>query len=128
MARLLFAPFGRDPIIRLIVMHWILGALTGIGCAVLLLVLDVGGLRSLLLRSDFLWLGLLLLCSGFAVTFGGVVSASAVMMVPTRDNDDPETGLKTRSRKKPHAARTAHRTRNEPLRRTGPAGWIVARL
>ncbi len=83
----LSALLGRDPIIRIVVTHWILGALTGIGCALLLLVLDVAGLRSLLIGSDVFWLGLLLLCSGFAITFGSVVCASAIMMVPAADEE-----------------------------------------
>jgi len=82
----------QDAIIRLVVTHWILGALTGVGCALLLVALDVEGLRSLLLHSDFLWVGLLLLCSGFAVTFGGVIAASAIMLVPAAPPDDAEVG------------------------------------
>ncbi|MGA3302660.1 MAG: hypothetical protein ABSC72_05145 [Methylovirgula sp.] len=76
-----------DPVVGLIVTHWILGAFFGIGCALLLLLLNVAGLRSLLMASDMGPIGLLLLCSGFGVTFGGVVCASAVMMVPGRDQD-----------------------------------------
>jgi len=76
-----------DPTVRLVVTHWILGALTGIGCALLLLVFNTAGLRSLLLASDMGWIGLLVLCSSFAVTFGGVVCASAIMIVPASDKD-----------------------------------------
>lgn len=78
-----FARHGGDPLVRLIVTHWVLGSLTGIGCALLLLIFDVAGLRSLLMASDMRWIGLLLLCSGFAVTFGGVLCASAIMSVPS---------------------------------------------
>lgn len=78
----LFFRRGTDPIVRLIVTHWILGSITGIGCALLLLAFDTAGLRSLLFASDMRWVGLLLLCSGFAVTFGSVISASAVMLLP----------------------------------------------
>ncbi len=76
-----------DPVVGLIVAHWILGTLFGIGCALLLLAFNVAGLRSLLMASDMGPIGLLLLCSGFGVTFGGVVCASAIMMVPGRDQD-----------------------------------------
>lgn len=84
----LSAILGRDsdPVVRLIVTNWILGAATGVGCALFLFFDDVEGLRSLLVASDVLWIGLALLCSGFAITFGGVVAASAVMMVP---KDEP---------------------------------------
>jgi hypothetical protein len=85
-----FALLGRDgdPVVRLIVTHWILGALTGMVCAALLLLVDIAGLRSLLMASDMCWVGILLLLSGFAITFGGVVCASAIMMVPV-DGEDP---------------------------------------
>ena len=70
-----------DPIVRLVVTHWILGALTGIGCAGFLLACDVAHLRSLLAHSDVAAAGLALLFGGFAITFGGVVAATAVMLV-----------------------------------------------
>jgi uncharacterized membrane protein YedE/YeeE len=82
-----------DPVVRLIITHWILGATLGIVCAALLLWLDVAGLRNLVLRTDHItWEALVLLFGGFAVTFGGVVSAAAVMAVSTND-DDPDRGL-----------------------------------
>ena len=80
-------PPGRDPLVSMIVMHWALGALTGVACAALLLALDVAGLRSLLWRADLAAPALALLFGGFAITFGGVVAASAVMLAP-RDGDD----------------------------------------
>ena len=76
-----------DPVVGLIVTHWILGTLFGIGCALLLFAFNVAGLRSLLIASDMGAIGLLLLCSGFGITFGGVVCASAIMLVPGRDQD-----------------------------------------
>ena len=84
-------PPGRDPLVGMIVMHWALGALTGIACAALLLALDVAGLRSLLWKADLAAPALALLFGGFAITFGGVVAASAVMLTP-RDDDDDDTG------------------------------------
>ncbi|MGO9008448.1 MAG: hypothetical protein ACLQIQ_17865 [Beijerinckiaceae bacterium] len=78
-----------DPIVRLVVTHWILGALTGVGCAGFLLVCDVAGLRSLLFHSDVAVAGLALLFGGFAITFGGVVSATAVMMVTPEEEPMP---------------------------------------
>ena len=82
------SPEGPHAVVRLLVMHWILGVAVGVLCASLVLWLDVGGLRSLLFRSGSLMpAGLLLLYGGFAVTFGGVVCASAVMTVPVSDRD-----------------------------------------
>ena len=88
---------GSYRVVRLVVTYWILGALTGVACAGLLLILDVARLRTLLFGSDFLWIGLLLLFGGFAVTFGGVICASAIMSVPPDDDSDPDSGLKAGS-------------------------------
>jgi hypothetical protein len=87
-------PEGRhDRVVRLIVTHWILGAALGVACAALLLWLDVAGLRSLLWTRDrVVWEALVLLFGGFAITFGGVVCAGAVMTVPG-GHDDPDGGL-----------------------------------
>ncbi len=74
-----------DPIVRLVVTHWILGALTGICCAGFLLACDIASLRTLLWHSDVAAAGLALLFGGFAVTFGGVVAATAVMTVAPED-------------------------------------------
>jgi len=78
-------PFLRDPVIRMIVVHWGLGMLLGAITAALILVFDVSGIWTLLKQSDIKWAGILMLVVGFAVTFGGVVSATAVMFNPGRD-------------------------------------------
>jgi hypothetical protein len=77
-----------DPVVRLIVTHWILGAMLGMICAALVISLDVAGLHGLLLRADRVaWEGLVLMFGGFAITFGGVVCAGAIMSVPIADDD-----------------------------------------
>jgi hypothetical protein len=86
--------FGRrNPVIRTVILHWIIGVGTGLFCAGLLLGLDTLGIRSLLFRSDALVPGLVLLFGGFAITFGGVVSAAAVMF-PDFDERDGGTGAR----------------------------------
>lgn len=83
----------RNAVLRLVVVHWLLGMALGAGCAALVLGLDVANLRSLLVRGDHIvWEGVLLLFGGFALTFGGVVSAGAVMIIP-KDDDDSDGGL-----------------------------------
>ena len=74
-----------DPVVRMIVLHWGLGAALGAVTAALVLILDIAHLWTLLQRSDAEWSGALLLFLGFGVTFGGVVSATAVMFNPKRD-------------------------------------------
>jgi len=72
----------RDPVVRMIVTHWVLGAGIGALAAALIFALDIAHLRSMMIRSGLLVPGLALLFTGFAVTFGGVVSATAVMFNP----------------------------------------------
>ena len=69
----------RDRLVRTMIVNWAFGMAIGLFCAFLLLALDFAGIRSLLWRSDALIPGLVLLCAGFAFTFGGVVCAAAVM-------------------------------------------------
>lgn len=83
---------SRNAVVRLVVSHWILGMALGVACAALVLWLDVANLRSLLVRSGVMWEGALLLFGGFALTFGGVVCAGAIMILP-RDNDDRDGGF-----------------------------------
>ena len=71
-----------------IIANWALGALVGQVCVALLLCFDPVGLRGLLARSDLAMVALAMLCGGFAVTFGGVVCAGAVML----SERDPEGG------------------------------------
>lgn len=77
----------RDPVVRMIVVHWGIGMALGAVTAVLVLLFDIAHLWTLLQRSDIEWAGALLLFVGFGVTFGGVVSATAVMFNPQRDKD-----------------------------------------
>lgn len=80
-----------NPIARMIVLHWVLGASLGAACAGALLAFDPIGLRPLLVHSDALIPGLVMLFVGFATTFGGVVAATAVMF-QKKDDDDDERG------------------------------------
>ena len=82
-----------NPVLRMIVVHWALGAVLGVFCAAMLLALDPMGLRTLLMRSDAMIPGLVMLFVGFASTFGGVVAATAVMFEKKDDDDDePPSG------------------------------------
>jgi len=59
---------SRDPIIRLVVVNWLLGMLAGVICA--------------------FWIqGLALLYGGFAVTFASLVTGTAVMMIKADEQD-----------------------------------------
>lgn len=72
-----------DPVIRLFVANWMLGAALGMICAALILWLNVAGLGGMLIPTDHvIWEGLVLLFGGFSITFGSVVCAGAIMSLP----------------------------------------------
>ncbi len=91
MDKLSFARAGRrsrDRLVRLMVCNWIFGVLVGLAWAGILLAFNFAGLRGLILRSDIAGWGLVLLFGGFAETFGGVVCATAIMILPMENEAD----------------------------------------
>ncbi len=90
MALALRPPPGRDPLIRIVIVNWILGACLGVAFAALMLAVDVGGLRGLMWGHTISIPALVLLFGGFAITFGGLVAATAIMMI--KDDDDSDGG------------------------------------
>ncbi len=68
-------------VVRLVMVNWALGIAAGLLCATLILAVDLAGLRTLLLRADDRWIGLLLLYGSFAFSFGGLAAATAVMTI-----------------------------------------------
>jgi hypothetical protein len=71
-------------LIHVIAFHFVFG-LAGLTCASVLLVFDFAGLRSLMFRADAASSDLILFLVGFAETFGGLVSATAIMVLPFED-------------------------------------------
>ncbi len=72
---------GRPYIIRHFLVPGAAGVLAGQACVGALLWSDSGGLRRLILGSDQGWVAVLLLCVGFAVTFGSVAIGASVMAI-----------------------------------------------
>ncbi len=85
-------PPGRDPLIRIVVVNWIVGACLGIAFAAVILAADVGGIRSLMLGQNISLPALALLFGGFAVTFGGLVAATAIMLIKDDGDNDSNGG------------------------------------
>jgi hypothetical protein len=79
-------PRADHRVVRFVLRQSALGAALGLALAALFLVLDTGGLRRLLLKSDAWPAGLCLLCAGFAITFGSAVCGSAIMSLPAGDD------------------------------------------
>ncbi len=79
-------------LVRLMISNWAFGGAVGLACAAAVLVSNVGGIRVLMLKSDLMIPGLLLLFGGFAAFFGGVVCATAVMLLPTIEEKQSDRG------------------------------------
>lgn len=78
-------------LVRLMIANWTLGWVVGFACASLVLASNVGGIRDIMMRSDVMLQGLALLFGGFGFTFGGVVCATAVMLLPTEEEAEPKS-------------------------------------
>jgi hypothetical protein len=96
-----------DPVVRLVVGNWALGMVLGALLATGMLLFDALGLRTLLWRSDVALAGTILFIGSFALTFGGVVAASAVMRAGQDDDDEPRGGLRAPTLAYAAAARRA---------------------
>jgi hypothetical protein len=83
-------PPGRDPLVRMLIINWIVGACVGVAFAALLLAADIASIRALIMGTSVSIPALALLFGGFAITFGGVVAATAVMLM--HDSDDDHRG------------------------------------
>jgi hypothetical protein len=94
MALAIRPPPDRDPLIRMIVLNWIVGAFMGIAFAAVLLAADVAQMRSLIMGTSVSIPALALLFGGFAITFGGVIAATAVMLANEDDDGDDGHGFR----------------------------------
>jgi hypothetical protein len=75
-----------DSLVWFIIVHWILGAVAGALCASIVLILNLGQLRTLLASSDVQVIGLALLYGGFMLTFAAVVCGTALMQLAAKDS------------------------------------------
>lgn len=66
---------------RYILLPGLAGVLAGQVAVAALLWLDVGALRTMILASPQGWVAVLLLCAGFAITFGSAAIGGAVMAI-----------------------------------------------
>lgn len=90
-------PPGRDPLVRMMIVNWVVGACMGVAFALVLLAADAGGVRSHIMGADSAGAALALLFGGFAIAFGAVIAAMAVMLPPGGDDDrDGGHGLRLR--------------------------------
>lgn len=79
-------------LVRLMISNWMLGWAVGFACAAAVLASNIAGICDLMLRSDVMWQGLTLLFGGFGLFFGGVVCATAIMLLPTDEESWEDRG------------------------------------
>ncbi len=80
------------PVLRLFFINWGLGILLGSIFAAAMLSFNIGGIGTLVSKSEVGYIAVIMLFVGFSVTWGAVVCASAVMRV-SRDDSLPPSGL-----------------------------------
>jgi hypothetical protein len=76
-------------LVRLMITNWAFGWAIGFVGAAAVLASNMAGIRDLMFKSEIMWEALALLFVSFGFTFGGVVCATAVMLLPI---DEPEAG------------------------------------
>lgn len=102
---------GPDPVIRMILINWVLGACIGVAFAAVLLAADVAGIRGLIMGSGVSIPALALLFGGFSITFAGVIAATAIMLMNDGDVDHGGGGGGFRKAPAPELVRVAVRRR-----------------
>lgn len=68
--------------LRFLGLNALLGIVIGVGVAIALIALDIGGLRGLIMRASNPILPFLLVLVPFASLFGGAAAASAILTLP----------------------------------------------
>jgi len=74
-------------LVRMMILNWAFGWAVGFACAAAVLVSNIGHIWDMLAKSDFMAPALLLLFGSFGLTFGGVVAATAIMLLPTDEQE-----------------------------------------
>lgn len=82
---------GMNLFFRLFIVNLLGGSAVGIGLAALLLMLDLGNLRTLILSSDVEAMALIMMLVGLALTFGTAAIAGAIMLLSSADKDGSGT-------------------------------------
>jgi hypothetical protein len=87
-------PLHRQPLIRLLLVNWLIGAGVALVLVTVVLITDTARLRSLMFASSDPWVPMLLLFFGFFVTMCSVAMGTAIMMLPGDDDDGPGGGTR----------------------------------
>jgi len=106
-----------DPLLRLLGINWLIGAAVAAALAAVVLITDTARLRTLMMASDQPWIPMLLLFFGFMITMCSVAMGTAIMFLPTDDDDEPKGGMKLEVLKLPELRPAVVPARAGPTRR-----------
>lgn len=80
----------RPSLLSFLGLHCAMGVAAGIGFAALVMMVDLGGVRQLLMESSEPFIPMFLLFAMFALTFGAVKMGAAIMSLPLEAPDEGE--------------------------------------
>ena len=83
-----------NKLVRMMILNWAFGWAVGFVCAGGVLASNIGHIRDMMFRSDFFWQFSVLLFGSFGLTFGGVVAATAIMLLPTDERSERSGGTR----------------------------------
>lgn len=83
--KLKLKPYEKHAILFML-RHLFYGTVGGFTFGIILLVLDIGGLRSLIFTSNDRWVALFLLFFGLFITFGSVGMGVGIMNINNEEN------------------------------------------
>lgn len=79
---------GMPPMLRFLLLNLGIGVGIGIGFAALIVIADIGALKTLIAGAENPWLAIFLLYFMCALTFGSLAMGAAVMSMPYDTPDD----------------------------------------
>lgn len=86
---------GLPPLLRFLLLNLGVGVGVGIGFAALVVIGNVGALKTLIVGAENPWLVMFLLYFMCALTFGSLAMGAAVMSMPYEKTDDDGSGDET---------------------------------
>lgn len=101
---------GQDTrLLRFMARNALIGSGVGVATVALFMLLDVAGLRGLIMRSEDGLLALCIFTAFFIITFGGVQIGVAVMLMPWGEETDGEARPESRGANAERGLETAER-------------------
>lgn len=79
-------------LLRFLGLHIAFGVAVGIAAAAVALLVDAGGLKTLMVSDQQPYLAMIMLFAGFSITFGSIAVGAAIMRLPWGEIIDMQQG------------------------------------